>query len=180
MIVKIASIITLSTLLLGCGVTAPSHNPGYVQFDSPIQDGVHKDTVISLGPRLLRFAARHVDNDPGTKALLQSLDGVRVRVFQLDPDTDFLSLSEKLGIATSDAFDESWSPVVRIADLDSRVQVFIKEKNQTILGLAIVSIDNQEIVFVNVMGEISPEQLTSLSTVVPHGGALGFNTFGED
>ena len=39
---------------------------------------------ISIGPSLLRFAARHMEDDPETRALLRDLSGVRVRIYEVD------------------------------------------------------------------------------------------------
>lgn len=173
---KILTLLLVTTLLAGCGVTASSRNPGFVQFDTPKQDGLKTDTSISLGPRLLKFAARHVDEDPETKALLQSLEGVRVNVTHLSESVDHEALRDQVGIATAKAFDERWSPIVRVVEDDSRVHIFVKEQDGLLLGVAVVAVDHEELVFVNIMGEIAVENLSALSSVVPGTDTLALST----
>ncbi|WOJ92789.1 DUF4252 domain-containing protein [Congregibacter variabilis] len=173
---KTLTLLLVATLLAGCGVTASSRNPGYVQFDAPKYEGLKNDTSISLGPRLLHFAARHTDDDPQTKALLQSLEGVRVSVYQVPPSVDHEALRDEVGIATAKAFDEHWSPIVRVVEDDSRVHIFVKEQDGLLLGIAVVSVDHEELVFVNVMGEMAAENLTALSSVVPGTDTLALST----
>lgn len=173
---KILALLLVATVLAGCGVTAPSRNPGYVQFDAPKQSGLKTDTAISLGPRLLKFAARHVDDDPQTKALLQSLEGVRVSVYRVSESVDHDTLRDEVGIATAKAFDERWSPIVRVVEDDSRVHVFVKEQDGVLLGIAVVAVDHEELVFVNVMGEIAAENLSALSSVLPGTDTLALST----
>ena len=72
---RLLGVITLAAGLTACGFTAPSHNPGFVSFDGPGHRGLKHDTTVSLGPRVLRFAANHTDEDPETQALLRSIDG---------------------------------------------------------------------------------------------------------
>lgn len=171
---KLLAVLLLTVTLLGCGVTAPSSGPGYVQFNAPTGAGLERDTHISLGPRVLRFAARHVDDDPSTKALLKSLDGVRVNVSRLGPGADYLALRDELTLTADASFGAQWNPVVRVAEDDSSVHIFISEEAGIIRGLAVLALDHEELVFVNIMGEISPEQIARLSSVVPHGEALAF------
>ena len=156
-------ILFFATLMVGCGVTASSRNPGYVQFDTPEHIGLESDTSISLGPQLLRFAARHMEDEPQTKALLKSLDGVRVSVYQVSESADQDPLRDEVGIAAAKAFDEHWSPIVRVVENDSRVHIFVKEQDGVFLGIAVVALDSRELVFVTVMGEIAAENLFALS-----------------
>ena len=172
---KLVAVSVLSLMLLGCGLTAPSSGPGYARFDVPEGAGLESDTRLSIGPALLRFAARHVDDDPSTKALLKSLDGVRVNVSRLGPGADYAALSDQLSLAAEQAFGEQWNPVVRVAEDDSRVHIFLKENAGLIRGLAVLALDHEELVFVNIMGELAPEQIAALSSVVPHGEALAFS-----
>ncbi|EED30420.1 conserved hypothetical protein [gamma proteobacterium NOR5-3] len=177
---KILALLLIATFLTGCGVTASSRNPGYVQFDTPKQTGLTADTSISLGPRLLRFAAQHVDDDPQTKALLQSLEGVRVSVYQVSATVDHIALRDEVGVATAKAFDEHWSPIVRVVEDDSRVHIFVKEQDGLLLGVAIVAVDQEELVFVNIMGEMAAENLAALSSVVPGTDSLALSSIGGE
>ncbi len=63
-------------VLSSCGITAPRSNDGYANLDSPGVGETNRTMSLSLGPTVLRFAARFMDDEPETQALLKSLDGV--------------------------------------------------------------------------------------------------------
>ncbi|WP_439106179.1 DUF4252 domain-containing protein [Congregibacter sp.] len=169
---RVIALIVLAALVTGCGVTASSNNPGFVSFDTPEHEGLKHGTSISLGPRVLRFAAKHTEGDPQARALMESLDGVQVSVYKLSANIDRAALDADVGIATAKAFDEHWSPIVRVVEDDSRVHVFVREQEGRLLGIAVVSVDSEELVFVNMMGEIAADSLESWSSVVPGSDAL--------
>ena len=70
----------LALALAGCGLTAPRGSDGFADLDSLGISDTDRVLSISVGPALLRFAARHVEDEPETQALLRSLDGARIRI----------------------------------------------------------------------------------------------------
>ena len=169
------SVVALAALLMGCGVTAPSRNPGYVNFDASGLPGVHRDTSISLGPTVLRFAARHVEDDPAAEALLRSVDGVRVQVYELREQQHRDSVVAALRESAA-GLDAEWQPIVRVMDEESEVFVYLKHSDAAIEGLAILAVDDMELVFVNVMGQLDREAMASLGHAIPerHARAVSF------
>jgi len=87
-----AALVLLLTLaaftLTSCGITAPRGNDGYANLDSPGMSETNRTMSLSLGPTVLRFAARFLDDDPETQVLLRSLDGVRVRIYEVHGDNE--------------------------------------------------------------------------------------------
>jgi hypothetical protein len=155
--------------LLGCGVAAPSRNPGYASFSYPEHLGLQRDTEISLGSMVLGFAARHVDDDPQTKALLKALDGVRIGVYRIADGSDLFALRDEVANAATALEKDSWRTLVRVADDDANVHVLIKQGENAVLGLTLLVINPEELVFVNVMGALNEELLASLSSSLPEG-----------
>ncbi|MFK8041088.1 DUF4252 domain-containing protein [Congregibacter sp.] len=170
------AVVTLTVMLAGCGLTASSENPGYVQFETPEHTGLKHGTSISLGASVLRFAAKHTDNDPQARALMESLDGIQISVHKMSEDVDYQALDMDIGLATENAFDNDWNPIVRVVEDDSRVHVFVKEHDGMLQGLAIVAVDQEELVFINMMGEIAPDNLRSWSSVVPRSESIALIT----
>ncbi|MEM1186902.1 MAG: DUF4252 domain-containing protein [Pseudomonadota bacterium] len=158
--------LTLSCGLGACGVTASSTNPGFADISVPRNAGLKRDTSISIGPALLGFAARHADEDPETMALLNALDGVRVRVYAVGEESDPTRLSSSLETSAKSLRDDDWRVVVRVADEDSRVHVLVREGGGQLLGLALMSLDREELVLVNVMGRLAPEMLDTLTRTI--------------
>ena len=141
-------------LVSACGITAPRSNDGYANLDSPGMSDTDRTMSISLGPMVLRFAARFLDDDPETQALLRSLDGVRIRIYDVHGDSEriaqnFEHMGQKLG-------KDGWQPIMLVRDEGELVQMYAKSSGTGIKGLTIVSADDEEVVIVNVMGDIDP------------------------
>jgi len=164
--VKRALLLVPLLLLGGCGLTAPSGNPGFVQFEELREPGLRPDTRLSLGGGIFGFAARFVDDDPQTQALLHSLDGVQVQVYEVAPEADREELARALSRTAQRLQEQNWESVVQVTDPDSRVHVLTRNLDDRLLGLAIMVVDEEELAFVNLMGKIAPEQLTALARVL--------------
>jgi hypothetical protein len=158
--VKLLLTLAMVLMLAGCGITAPRNNDGYANLDSPGMNETNRTMALSLGPTVLHFAARYMDDDPETQALLRSLEGVRIRIYEVSGDTDkiarnFENMGQKLG-------DDGWNPIMLVREEGELVQMYAKTGDDRILGLTIVSADDEEVVIVNVMGDIDPAQYTEV------------------
>lgn len=144
----------LVLLLAACGITAPRSNDGYANLDSPGMGETDRTMSLSLGPTVLRFAARFMDDDPETQALLRSLDGVRIRTYETHGDTE--RIAQNLMHMGSKLDNDGWQPVLLVKEEGELVQMYAKTSGSGIQGLTIVSADGDEVVVVNVMGDIQP------------------------
>ncbi len=152
-----AALVTVA--LAGCGLTAPRSNDGYADLDSLGMFDVDNTMTLSIGPGLLRFAAKHVDDDEETKALLTGLDGVRIRLYEIDGDADRVARRvDEMGLKLQ---DQGWLPVAVVRDEGETVHMLMKpvedEDGQRIAGLTVLVADREEAVLVNVMGDLKPE-----------------------
>ena len=154
--VALVLLLTFTALTLSsCGITAPRSNDGYANLDSPGISDTNRTMSLSLGPTTLRFAARFLDDEPETQALLRSLDGVRVRIYEVHGDTDRIALKfDRMGSKLS---NDGWQPIMLVREEGELVQMFSKSSSRGMQGLTIVSADDEEVVVVNVMGDIQPE-----------------------
>ena len=148
-------ILVFTTLMLAsCGITAPRSNEGFANLASPGLSETDRTMAISLGRMPLRLAARFMDDDPETQALLRSLDGVRVRIYEVHGDEERIARNfERMGHKLN---DDGWSPVMLVREEGELVQMYAKPSDGHIKGLTIVSADGDEVVVVNVMGDIDP------------------------
>ena len=141
--------------LTACGITAPRSNDGYANLDSPGVADTNRTMSLSLGRTTLRFAARFLDDEPETQALLRSLDGVRVRIYEVHGDNERIaSRFDRMGSKLS---NDGWDPVMLVREEGELVQMYSKSSSKGMHGLTIVSADDEEVVVVNVMGDINPE-----------------------
>ena len=150
-------LLTLTILLVSaCGITAPRGNDGYANLDSPGMNDTDRTMTLSLGPTTLRFAARFLDDDPETQTLLRSLDGVRIRIYEVDEDGDTSRIADNLDRMGGKLLDDDWDPVMLVREEGELVQMYMKSSGKGFSGLTIVSADHEEVVVVNVMGDIDP------------------------
>ena len=147
--------LTLAAFFLSsCGITAPRSNEGYANLDSPGMSDTNRTMSLSVGRTTLRFAARFLDEEPETQALLRSLDGVRVRIYEVHGDNERIARNfEHMGQKLN---NDGWEPVMLVREEGELVQMYAKPSGSSIRGLTIVSADGDEVVVVNIMGEIDP------------------------
>jgi len=86
--------------------------------------------------------------------LLRSLDGVRVRTYEVNGNTrrivsNFDHMGDKLS-------KDGWQPVMLVREEGELVQMYAMTSSDGVQGLTIVSADDEEVVVVNVMGDIDP------------------------
>ena len=147
-------LVLIAFLLSSCGITAPRSNDGYANLDSPGMSETNRTMSLSLGPTVLRFAARFMDDEPETQALLRSLDGVRIRIYEVNGDNERIAQNfEHMGTKLN---KDGWQPVMLVREEDELVQMYAKPSNSGMQGLTIVSADEEEVVVINIMGDIDP------------------------
>ena len=147
-------LILAAFVLSSCGITAPRSNDGYANLDSPGMSETNRTMSLSLGPTVLRFAARFMDDEPETQALLRSLDGVRVRIYEVHGDSG--RIAENFEHMGSKLNKDGWQPVMLVREEGELVQMYAKPSGSGMQGLTIVSADDDEVVVVNIMGDIDP------------------------
>ena len=96
--VRTLTVLLMVFMLCSCGITAPRSNEGYANLDSPGMNDTDRTMALSIGPTTLWFAARFLDDEPETQALLRSLDGVRIRIYEVHGDTGRIARNfERMG-----------------------------------------------------------------------------------
>jgi hypothetical protein len=154
-----ALVVTFS--LSACGITAPRSNEGFADLDSLGVSDTDHVLSLSVGPALLRFAARHVDNDSETQALLRSLEGVRVKVYEIDGDAG--RVAERMSRMNGRLQDDGWETVMTVRSGTERVYMLLRVVDEEIRGMTVLVSDGEsEAVIVNLMGTIRPEQFSDV------------------
>lgn len=153
--VRFCTAAAVALLLGACGIMAPHGNAGYADLDSPGFLDTDRVISLSLGPTVLHFAARHVEDDPETQALLRSLDGVRVRVYEIDGDA--VRVGERLARMSRELLDDGWENVMAARQEGEQVHMLVRVVEGQIRGVTVLVSDDSEAVIVNLMGEIRPE-----------------------
>jgi hypothetical protein len=150
-----AAVMALS--LSACGITAPRSSEGFADLDSLGVNDTDHVLSLSIGPAVLNFAARHADDDPETQALLRSLDGVRVRVYEIDGDAG--RVAERMNTMSGRLQDDGWEAVMTVRNGSEQAHMLLRVVDEEIRGMTVLVSDGQsEAVIVNLMGTIKPEQ----------------------
>lgn len=162
-------ILALLIALTGCGITAPHRGPGYADLDGLSWRDVDRSISLSLGPTVLRLIAAGIDDDPKARELVRSLDGVRVRVYQIDGEP--VAVAEDLEAMTARLRQAGWEPVMRVRQGGETAHMLMKLEQERIAGLTVLASDGLEVVLVNVMGEIRPELFSETMAAVAENAA---------
>lgn len=161
----------LSTLLLsGCGITASGldDHAGYANIDSPYWWQADSHVNLSLGPTTL-LAARwltSIDDDPEVKALLKDVDGVRISIYKVEKNDDMFK--QKMAQTRASLNQDGWHPVVLVNEKDESetTSIYMKSDGDTIDGLVVLKLSDEEATFVNVIGDIHPDSFEPLMAQV--------------
>jgi hypothetical protein len=148
----------LSVLWLSaCGIMAPKSSDGFADLESLGMRDTNRVVNLSIGPTLLHFAAMYVDEEPEIRELLQSLDGVRVRVYEIDGDAG--RVASRVHDMSQHLQADGWEPVLLVREENEETHMLLRTINGRITGMTVLTSDGEsEAVIVNLMGEIRPEQ----------------------
>ena len=143
-----------------------SHLPGYVDLGDLTDAYGEPKVMVNLSRSLLRLMGAFSKDDPAARELLRDLEGVRINVY----DT-----GGEMGPAMSHVDDikaslvaNGWEPIVQVREDGERVMVYIKlayterpggEIEESVEGLTVVGLSDDEAVFINILGEIRPDRL---------------------
>jgi hypothetical protein len=143
-------------LLSACGLTAPRGNDGYAELDSLGVFDTDRVMSLSLGPTVLHFAARMTDEeDPEIAALLKGLDGVRIRIYEIDGDVE--RVARRIEAMSNHLQADHWEPVMLVREEGEQVHMLMRMSNDHIQGLTLITSDGtSEAVVINLMGELDP------------------------
>ncbi|MFC1690257.1 DUF4252 domain-containing protein [Pseudomonadota bacterium] len=132
--------------------------PGYVDFGELSSIFGEPSVQISVGESLLGLVSSlSASEDPEAAELFNRLNGVRVNVFEttsmasgaVDYVKETASTLNKLG----------WEPVVTVNTADEQVRIYMMINNDQVEGITVMTVEETEAVFINVIGSISPEEL---------------------
>jgi len=151
---------TLLLLLTACGISGnrPS-DPGYANLELPGWTEADRVLSVSLGPSILRMArwVTDADEDPEAEAILKNVRAIRVSVYELEGDST--RLLKHAADTSSQLQKQGWEILVKVNEGTEQTLVMSKIIDQLMTGIVVLSIDEEEMVFVNLMGSIDPAQL---------------------
>ena len=157
-------IAVLLTAFIGMPLAAQESDlrslPGYVDFGA--LDSVYGEprVRVNIGGTLLNFMAAVIKDDPEAAALMRNLDGVRINVYSTSGQVD--AAMEQIARVREVLSEEAWEPIVQVKESAKEVQIFIKANETGMQGLTVMTVDSEEAVFINILGEMDPTKLKIL------------------
>jgi hypothetical protein len=150
-----------SFFFTGCGITAGGlhSHAGYADIESPYWWQADNELNLSLGPLAIGTARWVIDTDeaPEIDALLDDVDGVRVSIYKVEENSELFK--DNFGETQANLRADGWQHIVRVNDDESADYslMFIKSNGDVIDGLVVLSLSDDEAVFVNIIGNIHPD-----------------------
>jgi Na+-translocating ferredoxin:NAD+ oxidoreductase RnfG subunit len=139
--------------------------PGQVDFGTFSPPGSKGEFVeINVPANLIALVARFVEKqEPYVAQLLNRLQLVHVSVIGLN-DENRADLEKRAQKVRKDLEGKGWERIVKVVKQEQDVGIYLKTQGKdTVQGLAVVVLDGkQQAVFVNIVGDIKPEQLALL------------------
>lgn len=135
--------------------------PGYVDVaaledwfdDLPTMEVNIKGSLLKLVAEASRY------DDPELSETLNRLKAIQVRSFEVDSQ-DRDDIRSRSSTLSKGLVDSGWEVVVRVRDDEEDVHMYLKPGEESIVGLFVMVVDDNsdEAIFVNIVGEIDPEE----------------------
>jgi hypothetical protein len=141
-------------------------HPGYVDFGTVNLFGSKEaDVEIFLEQNLINMVGAFVKNeDPEFANMLAKIKQIRVQSFAIDPDK-LEAIEKKTEDVSKKLESQGWATLVKVRDRKQGEQTFVYMKwiDNKVQGLVVMNVDPRDAAsFVNIVGEIDPEQVGKL------------------
>ena len=132
--------------------------PGYVNFGDLSATYGEPKITINLGGTMLNFVGMMSKSEsPETSEMISKLKGIRVQIYGLDDNVD--AAKSQFSQVRGDLKSSGWEPIVQINEDDEQVLVYMKAEGGNMEGMTVMVVDDEEAVFVNIIGQLNPEEL---------------------
>jgi hypothetical protein len=138
-------------------------HPGYFDLSSVPSLGETESTVeIFFTPGLAKLLGAMEDGDPASENVLSALKLIKVYTFDARTH-DRARLEQKIDELSKKLLLGKWERFLRAQEKRERAEIFTKTEGRKIQGVVILSIDNKEAAFVNIVGTLDFQSLGKLS-----------------
>ncbi len=137
-------------------------HPGYIDLSFVSAFGEPQKSVeIFLTPGLVKLIAA-LDEDRELESVLKKLVMIKVYTFEVNRSNRH-KFESKIDDLRKKLKQSQWIKFIHVKEDTDRTEVYIRETNDEIQGLTILSIEDREVTFVNIVGIIDLESIGKLS-----------------
>jgi hypothetical protein len=131
---------------------------GFIDFGDLSATYGEPKISINIGGTLLQFVGlMSEEGNPETSEMMSQLKGVRVFGYPIAEDPSVAK--EKFDEVKSTLKSKGWEPVVQVNEEDEQVLIYMKMNGSTMEGMTVMTVDNEEVMFINIIGKLDPKQL---------------------
>ena len=135
--------------------------PGYIDLGELNAAYGEPSVNITIGGTILNFiGAMAKKDDPEAAEVFSKLKGIRVSTYNTEGNAG--AAMDQLNSVKNALRSANWEPVVQVNDGDEQVQIFLKIAGEAIDGLVLMAVDDEEAVFINVIGSLDPHELSQV------------------
>jgi hypothetical protein len=134
--------------------------PGYVDLAALSADYGEPRVTVNIGSSLLKLVSAMKQDDPVAEEALKNLESVRVNVYNTAGNTR--PAAARMQSVSNTLAAQDWDQIVQVREIDEQVDIYVKHGNDRIQGLVVMAVDSEEAVFINILGDIDPAQLSSV------------------
>ncbi len=144
---------------------AVENHPGFVDFSRLTEIAATEPSVeISLKAPLLNMITNLIRNEDEEAAdFISKLLRVTVNVFESD-NIDVDQIAASMSVMAEDLDSAGWERVVRVREDSNHVDIYFRlaDNAEVIYGIAIMVAEPGETVLVNIVGDISTDDISAL------------------
>jgi len=137
---------------------------GHVDFGEFTAPDEGQFVEVHIQKSLINMVARLAEKDePEVAKILRGLEAVRVNVIGVNDDNR-AELKRRIRSVRSQLMEKGWESVATVQDKKEEIGVFVKLKGEeAVEGIAVTVLSgDEEAVFVNIVGNIRPDQIAEL------------------
>ncbi len=142
---------------------AYKNHPGYIDLSLVESLGEPEKSVeIFLTPGLVKLVSA-LDEDKELESVLKKLVMIKVYTFAVNR-SNRKKFEDKMNELRKRLTKSQWLKFINVKEDTNRTEVYIRETDDEIQGLTILSLEDREVTFVNIVGVIDLESIGKLSS----------------
>lgn len=158
---SIRSLVAAGAICLALAPLSRAQEAGFVDFGKLNPSGEDTFVEVNIKSNLIAMVASLAKKaEPEVAQVIEGLKQIRVNVLGLTKENQG-DMKKRIANIRETLDKSGWERIVTAIEKDQDVGVFLKTKDaKTVEGVCVTVIDKNQVVLVNVVGDIQPEKLS--------------------